>query len=94
MRSSIDAGEYKDYILGFVFYKFLSENEVAFLRRNDWEDEDIRQDLSEDNEDDVEFIKGKSATSSHTRVFFPRGSTRRTLQRETSSTPLAPSRAT
>ncbi len=59
MRSSIDAGEYKDYILGFVFYKFLSENEVAFLRRNDWEDEDIRQDLSEDNEDDVEFIKGE-----------------------------------
>lgn len=57
MRSSIDAGEYKDYILGFVFYKFLSENEVAFLRRNDWEDEDIREDLNESNEKDADWIR-------------------------------------
>lgn len=57
MRSSIDAGEYKDYILGFVFYKYLSENELAFLRKNDWEDEDFRDDLNEDNQRDVEFLK-------------------------------------
>ena len=25
MRSKIEANEYKDYILGFIFYKFLSE---------------------------------------------------------------------
>lgn len=25
MRSKIDANEYKDYILGFIFYKFVSE---------------------------------------------------------------------
>ena len=29
MRSKIEANEYKDYILGFIFYKFLSETEVA-----------------------------------------------------------------
>lgn len=58
MRSSIDAGEYKDYILGFVFYKFLSENEVAFLKNKlDWEDADIREDLNEGNERDVESIR-------------------------------------
>ena len=28
MRSKIEANEYKDYILGFIFYKFLSEKEV------------------------------------------------------------------
>ena len=27
MRSKIEANEYKDYILGFIFYKFLSEKE-------------------------------------------------------------------
>ncbi|MFV8489120.1 type I restriction-modification system subunit M N-terminal domain-containing protein [Mycoplasma sp. 31_09] len=27
MRSKIEANEYKDYILGFIFYKFLSEQE-------------------------------------------------------------------
>jgi type I restriction enzyme M protein len=26
MRSKIEANEYKDYILGFIFYKYLSDN--------------------------------------------------------------------
>lgn len=41
MRSKIEANEYKDYILGFIFYKFLSDKEVEFLKKNDWEDEDF-----------------------------------------------------
>ena len=32
MRSKIEANEYKDYILGFIFYKFLSETEVTRLK--------------------------------------------------------------
>jgi len=39
MRSKIEANEYKDYILGFIFYKFLSEKEVKYLKSNDWTDE-------------------------------------------------------
>ena len=35
MRSKIEANEYKDYILGFIFYKFLSEKEVKYLKEND-----------------------------------------------------------
>ncbi len=31
MRSKIDANEYKDYILGLIFYKFLSDIEVKCL---------------------------------------------------------------
>ena len=31
MRGSITTVEYKDIILGFIFYRFLSENEVAYL---------------------------------------------------------------
>ena len=31
MRSKIEANEYKDYILGFIFYKFLSEKEEIYL---------------------------------------------------------------
>ena len=31
--------EYKDYILGFIFYKFLSDKEVKYLKENDWTDE-------------------------------------------------------
>ena len=32
MRSKIEANEYKDYILGFIFYKYLSDKEVKFLK--------------------------------------------------------------
>ena len=49
MRSKIEASEYKDYILGFVFYKFLSEKEEQFLKANEFTDEDIKS-LSEENE--------------------------------------------
>lgn len=43
MRSKIEANEYKDYILGLIFYKFLSDNEVNYLKNNaHWEDEDIK----------------------------------------------------
>lgn len=41
MRSKIGANEYEDYILGFIFYKFLSDKEVEYLKKNDWEDTDI-----------------------------------------------------
>lgn len=36
MRSKIEANEYKDYILGFMFYKYLSDREVRYLINNDW----------------------------------------------------------
>lgn len=40
MRSKIDANEYKDYILGLIFYKFLSDNEVNYLKNvHGWNDE-------------------------------------------------------
>ena len=35
MRSKIEANEYKDYILGFIFYKFLSDQVEQFMLRND-----------------------------------------------------------
>lgn len=46
MRSKIEANEYKDYILGFIFYKFLSDNEVRHLKEKAfWTDEEIKNDL-------------------------------------------------
>ncbi len=32
-RSKIEAYEYKDYILGFIFYKFLSNQEEEYLKK-------------------------------------------------------------
>lgn len=56
MRSKIEANEYKDYILGLIFYKFLSDNEVSYLKnKNNWTDEDL-PDLVE-NYDDEEMVE-------------------------------------
>lgn len=51
MRSKIDASEYKDYILGLIFYKFLSDNEVAHLKKSGWTEEDL-PDLVENYDDE------------------------------------------
>lgn len=56
MRSKIEANEYKDYILGFIFYKFLSEKEVKYLKQNDWTDEYLKE-LTEEDSDTVEDIQ-------------------------------------
>ena len=41
MRSKIDANEYKDYILGLIFYKFLSDNEANYLMKNGWPEDEL-----------------------------------------------------
>lgn len=56
MRSKIEANEYKDYILGFIFYKFLSEKEVKYLKENDWTDEYLPE-LTEEDSETVESVQ-------------------------------------
>lgn len=50
MRSKIEANEYKDYILGFIFYKFLSDKEVKYLKELGYTDDDIDTVTEEDQE--------------------------------------------
>ncbi len=50
MRSKIEANEYKDYILGFIFYKFLSDKEIKYLKELGYTDEDIDTVTEEDHE--------------------------------------------
>lgn len=50
MRSKIEANEYKDYILGFIFYKYLSDQEIKFLKENDFTEDDIKTVVEEDSE--------------------------------------------
>lgn len=54
MRSSIEANEYKDYILGFIFYKYLSEKEENWLLRRDYTPDDIREYVNEDDPETVQ----------------------------------------
>ena len=59
MRSKIDANEYKDYILGLIFYKFLSDTEVKCLKEKFGLEDDDLEELVEDykNSDMAHLIK-------------------------------------
>lgn len=56
MRSKIEANEYKDYILGFIFYKYLSDKEVKFLKENDYDDELLKT-VSEEDDETVKWVQ-------------------------------------
>ena len=48
--------EFKNYILGFIFYKYLSDQEVKFLKENDFAEDDIKA-VSEEDPETVEYIQ-------------------------------------
>jgi len=56
MRSKIEANEYKDYILGFIFYKYLSDTEIKFLKENDYTDE-LLPTVTEEDADTVKWVQ-------------------------------------
>ena len=49
MRGALDANDYKDFILGFMFYKFLSEKEEQFFTRRKLPREMFSDYLASDN---------------------------------------------
>jgi len=53
MRSKIEANEYKDYILGFIFYKYLSDKQLQFAKSQDFSEDDINA-LSENDAETVD----------------------------------------
>ena len=57
MRSKIEANEYKDYILGFMFYKFLSDKEADQLKKEGWSEEDMKEALTEEQPQIVEYCQ-------------------------------------
>ena len=56
MRSKIEASEYKDYILGFMFSKFLSEKEEAWLREQGFDGDSMPM-VTEEDPEVVEFAR-------------------------------------
>lgn len=49
LRKNIKASEYKDYILGFMFYKYLSDREIEFIEREGGSIEELKQVTAEDD---------------------------------------------
>lgn len=68
MRSKIEANEYKDFILGFIFYKYLSEREMELFRKEKLTNEEIKK----VDEEDVKYASNEYYTGVDRRnpVFF------------------------
>lgn len=56
LRSKIEANDYKDYILGFIFYKYLSDKELRFLKDEGFCNEDIKS-LNEENVEAMDHVR-------------------------------------
>ena len=56
MRSKIEANEYKDYILGFIFYKYLCDKAERFAIEEGYSQEDLVN-LSEEDSESVDYFK-------------------------------------
>lgn len=56
MRSKIEANEYKDYILGFIFYKYLSDQLVQFVTKQGMTPAEIKA-LNEEDADTVKYVQ-------------------------------------
>lgn len=69
MRSKIEANEYKDYILGFIFYKYLSDQLVDFAKKEEFSDEDLKGLTEEDTETANHFQKNIGYFIAHKDLF-------------------------
>ena len=53
----MEANEYKDYILGFIFYKFLSETELRFVLQEGMDEDSLPDELVEDDGEVVGYLQ-------------------------------------
>lgn len=59
LRGKVEAVEYKNYVLGLLFYKFLSDKELDGLHSEGWTDEDIERDFLESDEELKKAYQGR-----------------------------------
>lgn len=57
MRSKIEAQEYKDFILGFIFYKFLSDKEIEYVESQGMTEQYQKDYLQESNQNWVKYCQ-------------------------------------
>src|SRR4051795_3131823 len=55
LRGSVDGWDFKSYVLGMLFYRFISENLTAYLNELEHEAGDVHFDYTKLSDKDAEF---------------------------------------
>ena len=65
MRGSVDGWDFKSYILGILFYRYISENITNYINRGEWESgntgfdyADLKDSVAEDAREEMVGVKG------------------------------------
>ena len=65
MRGSVDGWDFKSYILGMLFYRYISENITNYINKGEWESgttdfnyADLADEIAEDVRDEMVAVKG------------------------------------
>ena len=57
LRGSVDGWDFKSYVLGMLFYRFISENLTAYLNRGEHASGDTAFDYASISDADAEFAR-------------------------------------
>ena len=57
LRGSVDGWDFKSYVLGMLFYRFISENLAAYINKGEWDAGNEGFSYAELSDDDAEFAR-------------------------------------
>lgn len=57
LRGSVDGWDFKQYVLGMLFYRYISENLTTYLNKGEWEAENTDFDYAKISDDEALSVK-------------------------------------
>ena len=57
LRGSVDGWDFKQYVLGMLFYRYISENITTYLNKGEWEAGNTEFDYADISDEDAEMVR-------------------------------------
>lgn len=67
LRGSVDGWDFKQYVLGMLFYRYISENLTTYLNKGEWEAGNVKFDYAKISDEEAENVR---ADMVETKGFF------------------------